>query len=453
MTNNPFINRGPVSGKGFFNRKSELNYICQMTLAQQPQSISIVSRERMGATSLLFQFCRIIGPKVNPSAKFIYIDFQSIQTRKGFIKKVLKKIGKSGDSYEEMEDVILDTQDLIVLCMDNFGKTLVKPKEFDIDFFDFMRSLTNRAERMALITVTSESLYELDIPHNPEVGSPFKHIFQTQLPLENWADDDQIVFIKENFSRINVEITDDEIAYILTQAGKTPYYLMVFLDHYFNAKTLGNIDHKAIKQAYQKDVSGIAYDTKKKSHKKGWPRFGPKIILTIVSLIAIALWMVFGLPRQNIQYACMSSEKDLFQIILEHPKYLAFGDIGRVGISVQNTAKSVSNLAVIIDFVEPVQLLAEFTNKMEFEEMAKGEQQAFEIQFRLIGRNNVKLAVDIALPNESISCVPVYNSAQAIIFPGPVPYLMKLWVWMGTTGPIGWIAPIIFEWFKKGMTK
>jgi len=35
----------------------------------------------------------------------------------------------------------------------------------------------------------------------------------------------------------------------------------------------------------------------------------------------------------------------------------------------------------------------------------------------------------------------------------PIPYLMTFWVWLGTTGPIGWLAPLMIEWWKKGIAK
>jgi len=173
MNRNPFTNRRPVYGEDFCNRTDDLAYVLNLILKENPQSISIVSRERMGSSSLLHHICKIIGPAKKADAVFLYVDMQSIQSQKSYFSNVLKELGDSGDDYEAMGDALYRRKKQhIIIFLDHFDKVLSKPKEFDVDFFDYMRSLISGDYHLAFVLVTSEPLAQLNLPHTPGGASP-----------------------------------------------------------------------------------------------------------------------------------------------------------------------------------------------------------------------------------------------------------------------------------------
>jgi len=294
-------------------------------MAENPQSVSIVSSERMGASSLLHHICKVAGPAQNEDVIFIYVDMQAMETHSKFIHKVLGFFDEWGFNYEAFDDALQERRDNhLILCLDHFENTLSKPDEFDVGFFDFLRSCLNQFDNLALITVTSKPLKNLSIPYTPGVGSPFQHIFQTQLVLKHWSKQDREIFIRDGFEKTEIKISNDEISFIIENAGESPYHLVVFCDHFYREKVKKKVDYKAIKKAYYHDVEWIS-GKKKKSGKEWLQKHVIQVGLSLLSLFVVLIWGVFGLARASTSFVCMDNNSENLFVYMEYPKYLALG--------------------------------------------------------------------------------------------------------------------------------
>lgn len=450
MNKNPFLNRRSVYGDDFYSRTSDLAYILNFILAENPQSVSIVSRERMGASSLLHHICKVVGPAKKPDALFIYVDMQSIQSRKNYFHYILKELGEHGDDHEAMGDALYRRKKQhIIVFLDHFDKVLSKPEEFDVDFFDYMRSLISGDYHLAFVLVTSEPLAQLNLPHTPGGASPLKNIYQTQCVLKHWSIPEQRAFIHRGFGKAGMTISEEEIDFIVQNAKKSPFYLVVLLDHYYRAKVRKDINPKKILKDYQDDIKGVSGS--KPKQRNGWIESHLwQIIFSLISVVALLLWGIFGLPRASAAYRCQNASVENFSVLFDYPQYLSIGDVGLVNTTIKNDGEVlIAPVVVVINFTEPVQMLSEYSNRIEYDNLDSGEQRATELKFRLANTTELKMSAQLMLDSQIVQCEPITPNQFAQILPGPVPYLMTFWIWLGTTGPIGWLAPLLIEWLKR----
>lgn len=449
MKANPFFNRRPVYGADFFGRENDLEYLLDMTLGKVPQSVSIVSSERMGASSLLLHYYKVAGPARKKDATFIYLDLQAIHSCAGFFQKILTCLGEKGNTSEALSDVISKKKNqYIIICLDHFDKTLTKPEEFNADFFDFMRSLISADYCLAYIIVTTTPLKDLNIPH-AEGSSPLKNIFQSHLTLRPWNISEQRKFIQDKFAKTEETITDTDLDFILNNGHKSPYHLIVLLDHYYRARQSGFVNRGEILNAYQKDVEGVSPPRPKP--KPLWLlRHLWQMVFGAITLLVVLWWFVYGLPRANSAYQCLSPGIGNIHVLIEHPKYLAIGDVGMLNITITNTSSlPLTPAVVVINFNEPVQLLSENSNRFEAKKLDNGEQHSFELKFWRSNNANLELSVQSLFSGKSVQCTAVPSAYSDLVQTVPIPYFMTFWIWLGTTGPIAWLAPLIVDWLKK----
>jgi hypothetical protein len=260
MTTNPYMHRTAVIGDTFFGREREISRILQLVGTIPPQSVAIFGSERIGKTSILRQLCEFVGPEKLPNLSFTYIDMQGVIDPQSFIKTVTKG---EVDDYFSFGEWIEDQEKIIILCLDEFGKT-IDSEEFDKDFFDFLRSKAGSGD-LALITATLSSLTELDIPGDLRV-SRFFNIFAS-MSLGPLTLDEANLLARMPAQSAGVFFSQEEINYAITITSAKPFQLQRFCYLLFEEKSKENdghpIDLKIIKERYESENNVMTLEKKR----------------------------------------------------------------------------------------------------------------------------------------------------------------------------------------------
>lgn len=448
----PFMQRRAVYGENFFNRENDIDYILGNVLADEPESVSIVSHERMGATSLLKHICEFSGPERDEDALFIYFDMQSVRKRKNFVKTIVKKLGGKGDDYEDFDDALYENRDKpIILCLDHFDRILAWEKEFDLGFFDSLRSYLTNYKNLSYVLVTCEPLIDLEIPDAGK-GSLFKNTFQDQWVLKNWQIQEQKIFIRQRFEICNVELSEEDLHFIIRKVGeKSPYHLVVLADHLFHAKIKNDdeIDYASVYKAYKIEVLGVS-GYKPKTIGAFLRKNVISLLFFALMLIALLLWGLFVYPRKNAGYQCENTNAEFFNVVINHPKYLANGDSGLINISIKNdTKEQAASVIVIVNFDKPVQTLMEYSNRLEFDRLDSLEQRSLEIRIRRATNERILMIPHVIIDGQRLQCEASDLSQYALLQLGPIPYLMTIWISFGTTGFLSMLGQFGLDWIRN----
>jgi hypothetical protein len=251
---NPYFDYTTVRDPAmFFGRDEELGELYEAS--NRLQSISIVGLRHIGKSSI---FRYMISPQVQEKLAerfgydlhnhiFVLIDLREYlhKNREDFFKSVSENIfaraqemvkltlsSKNGeDQLSDLLEQLEKAQVYPVLLMDAFDKVTNNP-QFDPNFFSFLRSLATRG-RVSYITASIKQLYEMS--HEQILDSPFFDIFTTCKigPLTEEAAKQLVMMPIE---RAGGEFTPQEVAWILEQAGKHPFFLQVTCRFLFDEK-------------------------------------------------------------------------------------------------------------------------------------------------------------------------------------------------------------------------
>ena len=178
----PFI-AGPkiTDPRLFVGRKEQLHTIVSHLTGEQPVSVNIVGRRRIGKSSLLYHFFQTYEQRVPEPTRYvvIYLSLQDAQCQRedGFYQAVARQlwhnfaVQRNPALIEPLRVTPFNRLAfcaamgqykrlgvLPILCLDEFGPLFRYPKEFDNGFFDNLRSLME--SHVVLLVVASHRRLE-----------------------------------------------------------------------------------------------------------------------------------------------------------------------------------------------------------------------------------------------------------------------------------------------------
>lgn len=258
----------------FYGRNHTLRRIYSAILTAQ--SIAVIGSRQAGKSSLLY--C-IRLPQVQARFEYdlshhltILIDLREYlhKTKSDFFEAVSKQIcaqsrlplqlpapGPSGeDIFSQLLDQIKEQQYHTVLLMDAFDN-VTRNTHFDFGFFGFLRSQAT----LGKVSYITASLAPLDkVCHQEIKESPFFNIFGN-CELEALAQDDARLLVSEPAQKAGLPFTEEEVNWVLKQAGRHPFFLQRTCYYLFDEK---------------REHSGVPPDlarVKKQVYKEMRPRF------------------------------------------------------------------------------------------------------------------------------------------------------------------------------------
>jgi serine/threonine protein kinase len=269
---NPYLNRVMIKNpKDFFGREKEIRKIYSRLDAPQPQSISVVGDRRIGKSSLLNYVYQKKNRKTNmqnyDSSIFVYMDFQN--TIDNDVTKYIDLLFnifsfETGDvtkytsrpkTLEQLKSVIAELSDegkRIIIMMDEF-ELITRNKNFEEDFFSFLRSLAN-SHRVAYVTSSREELQMMC--HNKDISdSPFFNIF-SNLPLRPFSASEAMELIATPSKREGIPL-EEYAGWILELAGLFPFFLQIACSsafEYIVENPGSEPDWRAIKSTFEEEA-------------------------------------------------------------------------------------------------------------------------------------------------------------------------------------------------------
>jgi len=238
---NPYLNRNMIrDSRYFFGRQKEIATIYSRLGAARPQSVSIVGERRIGKSSLLYHINLIENRRAylkdSENFIFIFMDFQEKQrvTVDEFFASLFQALITAANNkisplpepgYNGFKQVCekLDRQNMkLILLFDEFD-SITKNKNFDPEFFAFLRSLANNYN-VAYVTSSVKNLQELC--HNREISdSPFFNIF-SNLNLTAFTESEARSFVSELSRDFGVPL-EEHFETVVELAGYFPFYMAI----------------------------------------------------------------------------------------------------------------------------------------------------------------------------------------------------------------------------------
>jgi AAA+ ATPase superfamily predicted ATPase len=220
----------------FFNRKSDIDFICNALSGPQMNNISITGDRKIGKSSLLWS---IINNTPLPDTNFILFDLQS----KTDVDKLQKTISPISHTLFQKRTVLLIDE-------------LEAGSLLGEDFFKQLRAFSQKPNT-ALIT--SSSLQIADIcPDFKDYSSPFYNIFIPR-SLGPFSEYDCLQILSELPARAGIQLSPqqkfnaNEMNLIIELAACQPWKLQLFAYYFFDAKVNNNIDISSLRQ----QINGI----------------------------------------------------------------------------------------------------------------------------------------------------------------------------------------------------
>jgi hypothetical protein len=179
----------------------------------------------------------------------------------------------------------------------------------------------------------------------------------------------------------------------------------------------------------------------KASVRKRWQR---QLLggLTIVSILALALWLVFGNSSQAATLNCNGGD---YVVCLDYPRYLAIGDRGRVDWNLHNnTTQPVT--ATLATVLFPTRARIEGPNSYTIKGLKRANSGQVSFYRRPPWRQGISLTPEVELEVDGVpvTCEGTVDPIRA----GAIPWLNSVWVWFSTTGPFSWLVLAGLEFIK-----
>ncbi len=255
---NPYKSRGPIKQpQSFYGREFEVLTIYDSIksggLKGASECVSIVGERRIGKSSLLHYIYNKDNRSkyLNDYNKYIFsfIDCTLLDinrkdiTPEVFFHSILKSLSKeleiqlltSGD-FENFKHTIAEVAKdyKIVVLLDEFD-SITKNSNFGYGFFSALRGLVQEPDnRLGIITASLRNLWEL--VHNVDLAaSPFFNIFNT-IFLKAFDMEDALSLVTKPFGREAMDLTDEEIKFVLDLAGTHPLFLQIACSYMFDFK-------------------------------------------------------------------------------------------------------------------------------------------------------------------------------------------------------------------------
>ena len=367
---NPYYDLTAVrSPDMFFGRTRLLNSLFS-TIANR-QSISLVGPRNIGKSSVLKYICL---PAIQQASGydlrcfvFVLVDLRDYlhKTSDNFFEAVSRHIvsqcqgrleitqqAQSGvDEFNAILELVTERGFHIVLLMDAFDN-ITRNKRFDPEFFSFLRACAT-AGKVSYVTASRSPLYE--VCHNAIKESPFFNIFSTR-SLGPLTQDEARELILVPSRRVGYPFTEAEAEWVLTLAGKHPFFVQRVCHKLFEERSLQNSDEVDLES-----VQMQAYDELRPHFEDMWERLDEKHQLQLKDevrglvsshvempeLSESALFCQFVREKCNIQLFQMTVE-ELEQVLdkIEDARFLGESGLRHLKVVAQRIPKAASLSAI-----------------------------------------------------------------------------------------------------------
>ncbi|GCF06472.1 nSTAND1 domain-containing NTPase [Dictyobacter arantiisoli] len=273
---NPYYDYDAVRDPSmFFGRQQELKML--YNAIEKRQCVALVGSRHSGKSSLL----KFLGwPEIQQRVGFelrdrifILTDWREYlqKTREDFFRSVCEQIVAQSramvdlqiptdqfsgeDKLKKLLEGIRDAGLRPVLLMDGFDKVTRNP-HFDPDFFSFLRSLAGIYDLISYVTASIKPLY--DVCHSDAVASsPFFNIFQTCI-VSSLTLEETRQLIRVPSRQAGFEIIPTEVDWIISLAGRHPFYVQVSCRFLVNEKIhrpADVLDYELIKEQIYRELA------------------------------------------------------------------------------------------------------------------------------------------------------------------------------------------------------
>jgi len=238
---NPYMNRVMIRNvEEFFGREQEIRKIFSRIGSDRPQSISLVGERRIGKSSILNYIYNPVNRRRflhNPDdSVFLYIDFQE---KRGiepteFFRVLLERliiefnnnlelnIEPGYDGFKKVISALDETGLKVIMVFDEFD-LITKNKNFDPDFYSYMRSLANNFN-VAYLVASGRNLQTMC--HSKEISdSPFFNIF-SNLTLSQFSHEEAVELITLPAKKAGFSL-EQYVDFIIDIAGYYPFFIQM----------------------------------------------------------------------------------------------------------------------------------------------------------------------------------------------------------------------------------
>jgi serine/threonine protein kinase/AAA+ ATPase superfamily predicted ATPase len=238
---NPYMNRVMIRNvEEFFGREQEIRKIFSRIGSDRPQSISLVGERRIGKSSILNYIYNPVNRRRflhNPDDMvFLYIDFQE---KRGidpteffrillerliieFNNNLLLNIEPGYDGFKKVISALDETGLKVIMVFDEFD-LITRNKNFDSDFYSYMRSLANNFN-IAYLVASGRNLQAMC--HSKEISdSPFFNIF-SNLTLSQFSHEEAIELIILPAKKAGFSL-ERYVDFVIDIAGYYPFFIQM----------------------------------------------------------------------------------------------------------------------------------------------------------------------------------------------------------------------------------
>ncbi|MEM6612379.1 MAG: AAA-like domain-containing protein [Cyanobacteria bacterium P01_C01_bin.72] len=295
----PFYAGSTISDQRYFvGYQNQLDTITMRAVSVQPTSINVIGRNRIGKSSLLYNFCQTYEERIAGKGKdthnflAVYISLQqgNCQSKAGFYRVIAEELVKilqprfnwfrqpkkllqdlkatsfDTDSFYEAMVQFRDVEILPIICLDDIESLFQQPEEFDNGFYDNLRSLMDKSALMLIIASDSNlRVYS----EQKKLTSSFFNVGQV-IKLEGYSQ-----FEAGDLVRLPQTIISDQAAALseaeqkiaLSWGGKNPYLLQSAGLYLWEAKK-SNENTAWAREKFKRQAQGIS------SHYGIWGKCG-----------------------------------------------------------------------------------------------------------------------------------------------------------------------------------
>lgn len=247
---NPYFNVAAIHDANMFFGRTHLLKRIYSAITNR-ESVSLVGPRKIGKSSILGCMCL---PEIQKRLDynlghylFVLRDMNEYyqKTQDDFFQElndqlmkqsqgrliIQPSIRKGADQFSHILDQLWRQGIYSVLLMDAFDN-ITRNKEFDPDFFSFLRALATRGY-ISYITASTATLYE--VSHTNVKDSPFFNIFSLY-EIGALTEEEAFELASVPASRIGLPFTSSEIDWILALAGRHPFLIQRVCSKLFEEK-------------------------------------------------------------------------------------------------------------------------------------------------------------------------------------------------------------------------
>jgi len=255
-----FISREPVfNQEGFIGRAAELAWVADLLGRPSPQNCNFIGEPRMGKTSLLYQvYDRQLG--LPPGVQGLYVwlrlaelpDYRPVTFWRAMLSRLLAEAGRAApDVPTDAQDVFDELDEAIEELVEEagYGRIIFLIDDFDLlksgigsRDLDWLRSLATRyGETIAFVISSGEPVVELeDRLRAAEESAAQVSLFANTLN-DRWLallppEEAEQLCRETAAAEKQSPLADEEIAFLLAEAGRHPALLKIAAAYLFEAR-------------------------------------------------------------------------------------------------------------------------------------------------------------------------------------------------------------------------